>query len=259
MPDPAVNEVSTIYAKDYQPPVFVIEKTHLRFELSEGSTRVLSRLIISRQSDQKEQPLCLDGQDLKLCSIKIDGEELKESDFSVTDEKLIISNVPDAFILECITEVYPEKNTSLEGLYRSSGMYCTQCEAEGFRKITYYLDRPDVLSEFETTIVAEKNSFPVMLSNGNCISDEIVDGQRIVVWHDPFKKPCYLFALVAGDLKYIQDTFITMSGREVVIQIYVEEKDLNVYYACSVAIYEHTNILLPHYDTGKCVISKTII
>ncbi len=222
-----MQEVNTIYAKDYQKPDFLIQKTQLTFELSEGITRVTSRINFYRQSKDKTKPLSLHGQELKLISVKVDGEELDDSAFTVDEEQLLIPLVPDSFVLECVTEIYPEKNTSLEGLYRSNGMYCTQCEAEGFRKITYYLDRPDVLSEFETSIVADKDSFPVMLSNGNCISDEIVDGKRVVAWHDPFKKPCYLFALVAGDLKFIEDTFITMSGREVVIRIFVEEKDLN--------------------------------
>ena len=222
-----MQEVRTTYAKDYQQPAFVVQKTRLRFELAKGVTRVTSHIQFCRQIQGEKQPLSLHGQELKLISVKINGEELDDSKYKITDEQLIIADVPDEFTMECVTDIYPEENTSLEGLYQSNGMYCTQCEAEGFRKITYYLDRPDVLSEFETTIVADKDSFPVMLSNGNCISDEIVGDKRVVVWHDPFKKPCYLFALVAGDLQYIEDSFVTISGREVVIRIFVEEKDLN--------------------------------
>jgi aminopeptidase N len=224
-----MQEQTIIYAKDYQEPAYFIDKTFLRFELSDDVTHVYSQLVMRRNSNFPQDPLQLDGQDVELLSLKLNGEEINKKFYQVESEGLVIQNdvLPDTFELQCKTAISPEKNTSLEGLYRSRGMYCTQCEAEGFRKITYYLDRPDVMSEFEVTIVAEKNSFPVMLSNGNCISDFIDGSLRTVVWHDPFKKPCYLFALVAGDLSCVEDTFITCSKKQVSLKIYVEEKDLD--------------------------------
>ncbi len=220
---------NTIYAKDYQQPAFYIDQTFLTFELHEGTTVVSSRLMMRKNPAFSVGELILDGQDLELRSIKIDGVEIKKSLYQINSENIIITlgQVGDNFVLECVTAIHPEKNTSLEGLYRSRGMYCTQCEAEGFRKITYYLDRPDVMSEFHVTLVAEKNSFAVMLSNGNCISDIIENNLRVVTWHDPFKKPCYLFALVAGNLACLEDKFVTHTGRDVSLKIFVETKDLD--------------------------------
>jgi aminopeptidase N len=153
---------------------------------------------------------------------------LDSADYRLDAESLTLADVPDAFSLQVVTRLQPQLNTSLEGLYKSRTMYCTQCEAEGFRKITYYLDRPDVMSEFVTTIVADKNNYPVLLSNGNLIEEgELENGRHFARWHDPFKKPAYLFALVAGDLEFIQDTFITRPGREISLRIFVEEKDLD--------------------------------
>ncbi|CAA0108984.1 Aminopeptidase N [BD1-7 clade bacterium] len=216
-----------IFAKDYRAPDFHIEKTELRFELAGDATRVTSRLTIARSATGEKRPLVLNGQDQSLVQVSVDDVILGSDAYSVDDDFLTIHQVPDAFVLECVTDIEPEKNTSLEGLYRSNGMYCTQCEAEGFRKITYYLDRPDVLSEFVTHIWASEGQFPVMLSNGNCTRDVVEDGVRKVTWHDPFKKPCYLFALVAGDLESVDDSFVTESGREVALQIFVESKDLD--------------------------------
>lgn len=223
----AANLVTTTYLKDYTPPAYLIDKTFLAFSISEGATRVSSRLLMRRNPMAAAgQPLVLNGQDLQLLSIAIDDKPLSAADYQLGDETLTIASVPEAFTLRCETQIHPEKNTSLEGLYRSRTMYCTQCEAEGFRKITYYLDRPDVMSEFETTIIADAGSFSTMLSNGNCVADVEEGGKRKVTWHDPFPKPCYLFALVAGNLSCIEDHFVTCSGRDVTLQIFVEEKDL---------------------------------
>jgi aminopeptidase N len=224
-----MQDQKTIYAKDYQQPAFYIDKTFLSFALNDGITVVSSRLEMRRNPAFETDLLILDGQDLELRSIKIDGVEIPASSFLAGIESIVITLPPvkEHFTFECVTAIYPEKNTSLEGLYRSRGMFCTQCEAEGFRKITYYLDRPDVMSEFHVTLVAEKNSFPVMLSNGNCIADIIENDLRVVTWHDPFKKPCYLFALVAGDLACLEDVFVTQSGRKVALEIFVETKDLD--------------------------------
>jgi len=221
----------TIYAKDYRVPDYLIEKTDLHFTLGEDVTLVRSTLSIQRNSAVNSDgpcPLVLDGQELSLKILKLDGAELDQSAYQVNQDSLTIHDVPEQFILECLTEIKPQENTSLEGLYKSKTMFCTQCEAEGFRKITYYLDRPDVMSVYRTTIVAEKSRYPVLLSNGNNIEQgDNDDGTHWVTWEDPFKKPAYLFALVAGDLSHIEDHFTTMNQREVTLRIYVEEKDID--------------------------------
>ena len=221
----------TIYLKDYQPPVFVIEKTHLCFQLFEDKTLVRSRLVFSRNPHadvDASDELVLDGRDLHLEKLTLDGNVLDPSAYKVTEDSLVIPQVPDSFTLECETRIMPQDNTSLEGLYKSRVMFCTQCEPEGFRKITYYLDRPDVLSSFTTRIEADKTLYPVLLSNGNKIDcGELADGRHWVSWEDPFKKPSYLFALVAGNLKAVNDSFTTCSGRKVQLQIFVEDKDLD--------------------------------
>lgn len=226
----------TIYLKDYQAPAFLIDETELRFELGEESTRVLSRLTMRRNpiyADHSASPLILDGQEMVLERVAIDGETLDASEYSVDEDTLTIHALPKAvdengsvFILECITQIKPQDNTSLEGLYKSKKMFCTQCEAEGFRKITYYLDRPDVMSKFTTCVVADEARYPILLSNGNAIEKGKEEGGRhFVRWEDPFKKPCYLFALVAGDLVCVEDYFKTCTGRDITLQIFVEAKD----------------------------------
>lgn len=221
-----------IYLTDYVVPDFLIEKTDLIFELEENITTVTSTLELQRNPDSNTQnSLILMGQELDLVSIHVDGKLIDKNNYTVTDEALTIS-VPDQCVFECVTKIKPQENTSLEGLYKSSGMYCTQCEAEGFRKITYYLDRPDVMSVFTTTIIAEKTKYPILLSNGNLIDQSEVKSangemRHSVKWEDPFKKPAYLFALVAGDLQFIEDEFTTLSKRKVTLRIFVEEKDLD--------------------------------
>ncbi len=221
----------TIYLKDYQPPVFIIDETHLCFQLYEDKTLVSSRLVFRRNPQANAgapNELVLDGNDLVLEKVTLDGKVLDPSSYTVTQESLVIPQLPDSFTLECETRIMPQDNTSLEGLYKSRVMFCTQCEPEGFRKITYYLDRPDVLSSFTTRIEADRNLYPVLLSNGNKTdSGDLADGRHWVTWEDPFKKPSYLFALVAGNLKSVDDSFTTCSGRKVQLQIFVEEKDLD--------------------------------
>ena len=221
---------TSIYLKDYQVPEFLIDETVLEFDLDPKDTRVKARLHIRRnpKSEKKASPLVLDGQELRLLNIAIDGSTLSANDYWVSDESLTIYHVSDQFELETEVAISPSTNTSLEGLYKSRTMYCTQCEAEGFRKITYYLDRPDVLSEFTTTIRGDQKEFPVLLSNGNKVnSGKLSDERHFATWHDPFRKPAYLFALVAGDLECMHDSFTTCSGRTVDLHIYVEEKDLD--------------------------------
>jgi aminopeptidase N len=221
----------TIYLDDYKVSPFLIEKTDLVFDLGEDSTRVTASLNIARNpdSDQQDGTLVLHGSEgLDLQSVHIDGQLISTDDYSRDSDSLTINNLPDSCVV--ITEVLikPQLNTTMMGLYRSRTMYCTQCEAEGFRDITYYLDRPDVMSEFTTKVIADKDTYPVLLSNGNPTERGDFDGgKHFVTWHDPFKKPAYLFALVAGTLAVVEDSFTTISGRHVKLQIFVEEKDLD--------------------------------
>ena len=212
----------TIYLKDYQPAPFQIDELHLYFNLGEEETFVTSTLKM-RRIESDATSLKLDGQELELVSLKLDGNALATDRYKIEEESLTISALPDIFELEIQTLIKPQLNTSLEGLYKSSGNFCTQCEAEGFRKITYFYDRPDVMTFYTTTIEADKEKYPVLLCNGNPIGrGELDNGRHWVKWHDPFKKPCYLFALVAGQLECIEDSFTTMSSREVKLQIFVE-------------------------------------
>lgn len=226
----ASNQPQTTFLKDYRAPAYLIDKTELHVSLDEELTQVTSTLFLRRNPAMTEAvaQLVLDGSDMTLRSIAINGRELQAAEYQVDEEHLTLLNPPAEFVLVTLTEIKPQLNTSLEGLYKSRTMFCTQCEAEGFRKITYYLDRPDVMSEFTTTIVADKKRYPVLLSNGNLIEQGDSDnGRHFATWHDPFRKPCYLFALVAGDLAHIEDTFTTLSGRAVTLRIFVEPKDLD--------------------------------
>ncbi len=224
-------QAKTIHLKDYQAPNYLIDKTVLRIELNDDETLVTATLQIRRaQRDRqgRSNELILDGQELELRKISINNTELDPAGYRVTADSLIISLVPDKFELETVVAIEPQNNTSLEGLYKSSKMYCTQCEAEGFRKITYYLDRPDVMAEFTTTIEADLSRYPVLLSNGNPVDwGTLENGRHWATWHDPFKKPAYLFAMVAGDLACIEDSFTTMNGRDVALRIFVENKDVD--------------------------------
>lgn len=219
-----------IYLKDYKVPDFLIDATDLQFQLHEEYTEVFTCLQLRRNADagSATAALVLDGADLELLSLSLNEKTLTAEDYLIQGEQLTIKHVPDQFTLHCHTRIKPHLNTSLEGLYKSRKLFCTQCEAEGFRKITYYLDRPDVMSIFMTTIEADAKSYPVLLSNGNLIEQgQAENGRHWVRWQDPFKKPSYLFALVAGDLSSIEDKFLTQGGSEVTLRIYVEEKDID--------------------------------
>jgi aminopeptidase N len=216
---------NTIYLKDYAPYPFHIESIDLRFELEESRTRVTAR---SRWQRRAAGPLRLDGQELQLNAVRLDGKPLTAGDYQVDADTLVIAQVPDAFTLEIETIINPAGNTALEGLYVSGGNFCTQCEAEGFRKITYFPDRPDVMTVYTTTLIAEQSKFPVLLANGNLVAEgERDDGRHYATWHDPFPKPCYLFALVAGDLDCVTDSYTTRSGRTVALRLYVRSHDLD--------------------------------
>ena len=219
-----------IYLKDYQAPEYLIDETHLTFELFDDHSLVHAQLVMRRNPECGAglPPLVLDGQLLELQSIKLADVDLTEADYLLTDDSLTVHPKTDSFTLDTTVRIHPETNTALEGLYKSSGMFCTQCEAEGFRKITYYLDRPDVMSKFTTTVSGSKHDFPVLLSNGNLVAQGPGDdGRHWATWEDPFKKPAYLFALVAGDLWCIEDTFITMTDRKVTLRIFVEPENVD--------------------------------
>lgn len=219
---------STIFLKDYQPPVYLVEKVKLNFELHETKTVVTSVLSIQLNADnkQKNKSLILDGQCLDLISIKVDGKKASKEDYIFDDESLTIFKVAEKCDIEITTQINPVENKALEGLYLSSGMFCTQCEAQGFRRITYFPDRPDVMSTYEVTIVADKERFPILLSNGNLIDKGTnEEGMHWVTWQDPSLKPSYLFALVAGDLFVKEDIFTTMSGRKITLQVFVEHEN----------------------------------
>ncbi|OOY98182.1 aminopeptidase N [Solemya velum gill symbiont] len=216
-----------IHLSDYQPPAYLVDQVDLTFDLRNKGTKVKARLELRRNGEHND-PLLLDGEQLNTLSVAIDGNKLAESDFIMTSTQLRIDNVPDVFILETEVEIAPESNTALEGLYRSNDLFCTQCEAEGFRRITWYPDRPDVMALFRTSIEAERDMFPVLLSNGNPVSEEQLDnGRHRITWEDPFPKPSYLFALVAGNLALLEDRFTTMSGREVTLRIYSEPENID--------------------------------
>lgn len=225
------NQPQVIYLKDYQQPDYWIESTDLQFELGEESTLVTARINFHLNKDKNHAALpalILNGQDMVLVSVAIDGTELTADQYQLTDDSLTLRPATDGFTTTIVNRIKPQENSSLEGLYKSGGMFCTQCEAEGFRKITYYQDRPDVMASFTTTVIADKAKYPVLLSNGNAIERrDLDDGRHLVVWQDPFKKPAYLFALVAGTLEYVEDTFTTMSGREVTLRIFVEPHNIS--------------------------------
>ncbi|MGE9764327.1 aminopeptidase N [Pseudomonas sp. PDM20] len=219
-----------IYLKDYQAPEYLIDETNLTFELYEDHTLVHAQLVMRRNPERGDglPPLVLDGQQLELLSVAVDDQTLEAGQYQQDENHLTLQPTAKTFTVDSTVRIHPESNTALEGLYKSGKMFCTQCEAEGFRKITYYLDRPDVMSSFTTTLSAEQHQYPVLLSNGNPVASGSEEGGRHwATWQDPFKKPAYLFALVAGDLWCVEDQFTTMSEREVTLRIYVEPENID--------------------------------
>ena len=205
------------YRKDYTPPHYKLKKTELDFTLDPTNTIVKSRLEFTDVDTSK--PIVLQGEYMALKEVKIDGQILGENDYTLDDKQLVLKNTKSDFIFEATVVINPSENTRLMGLYVSKGMFCTQCEPEGFRSITYYPDHSDTMSKFTVTIHADRAKYPVLLSNGNKIKD---DGDT-VIWEDPFNKPSYLFALVAGDLDSLKDTYITRSGKKVDLHLYCEK------------------------------------
>ncbi len=218
-----------IHLSDYKPSNYDIETVDLCFNLDEHKTRVICKSFFRYQAGEKE--IFLNGNNLTLIDLKLNGAEYV---YELSEEGLLLKDLPDQFELEIETELNPTENKTLSGLYKSGDIFCTQCEAVGFRRITYYLDRPDVMATFKTKVIANKGTYPTLLSNGNPIEKgDLEDGRHYVLWEDPFPKPCYLFALVAGDLGLVTDEFTTMSGRKIALEIYCDKGNE---YKCSHAM-----------------------
>lgn len=217
----------TIYLRDYESPAFLVDEAALEIDILEASAEVKSSLQLHRNPAARPGPLRLDGVDLELLEIEVDGRPLLANEYQVDAESLTLFDAPDALRLTTRVRIDPFGNTSLEGLYKSGSIFCTQCEAEGFRKITWYPDRPDVLARFRTRISAPAETCPQLLSNGNCVDRGQAGDRHWAVWEDPFPKPAYLFAMVAGDLLHLDDEFVTASGRPVQLQIFTEPHNLD--------------------------------
>lgn len=225
MVEKSITQPKTTYLTDYQPPSYFIDEIQMDFDLDDEETIVKSVMYVRRNRHQEgSRDIRLNGEELILQELKLDGVMLDEKRFEVAKDSLLVRDVPDTFTLEIITKIFPQKNTALSGLYRSNHTFCTQCEAEGFRRITYFLDQPDVLAKFSVTIHANAKQYPYLLSNGNQAASGLEDnGRHWVKWEDPFKKPSYLFALVAGDFDLLEGEFITQSKRKINLHIYVEK------------------------------------
>ncbi|MFT6604600.1 MAG: aminopeptidase N, partial [Bacteriovoracaceae bacterium] len=214
----------TIYLKDYKKPDFTITEIYLEFDLHDTATKVLSKMKVEATGSAASSPLVLNGEQLVFKSAKIDGVLLKKERMEFTDDLLTIKDVPEKFTLEIENEINPEANKALDGLYKSGSIFCTQNEPEGFRRITYYIDRPDVMAKFTTKVIADKKLYPTLLSNGNPLErGDLEDGKHFVVWEDPFPKPSYLYALVAGDLGLVESSYTTMKNREILLQIFCDK------------------------------------
>ncbi|MEA3292323.1 MAG: M1 family aminopeptidase, partial [Pseudomonadota bacterium] len=214
------------YLKNYRPPAFTIPETELELWLDADETRIRTRHRIRRQP-HGEGPLQLHGESLQLDKVTLDGALLGPDDYTYDADGLTLPDVPDSFELVIKNRIQPRTNTSLSGLYHSAGMLCTQCEAEGFRRITFGLDRPDVLTGYSVTLYADARQYPVLLCNGNLVaSGELDGGRHWTKWRDPFPKPSYLFAIVAGDLARIEDCYTTLGGKNVRLCFYAAQRDI---------------------------------
>lgn len=223
-----MSDAATVYLTDYQPSAFLIEHCDLRVQLFEDHALVTTNLRLARNpAAQPDAELRLMGEGLTTLSLAIDGQSLAKDHYQLSATELWIQQCPDRFLLTSVVQIHPETNSAFEGLYLSKGMYCTQCEAQGFRRITWYLDRPDVLATFSCRIEADQQQFPVLLANGNKVAQGMVSEERhFVCWKDPHPKPCYLFAMVAGDLAEVRDQFVTAEGRTVALSIFVQANNL---------------------------------
>ncbi len=217
-----------VYLKDYAVPAYFVKNYKLNFDLYEEETIVTTIAEYYKNNKSDETELVLHGEDIELISIFLDEKELWEDDYIIKNNKLLLEIEKEDFSLKVITKIHPETNTTLMWLYKSWGKFCTQCETHGFRRMTYFQDRPDVMTLFSVRITADKEKYPVLLSNGNKIEEgNLEENRHFVVWEDPFKKPCYLFALVAGDLGVLEDSFTTMSGKEVALKIFTESHNIH--------------------------------
>jgi len=214
------------YRKDYQAPKFTIDTVNLVVELDKTNTRITNTMKIKRQGEHSDA-LVLDGEHIELEKVVLNDQALNTSDYTVTDSTLTIEVEQNEFTLTVVNTLNPSTNKALEGLYLAEGTFCTQCEAEGFRRITYYLDRPDVLATFTTKVIAPSAEYPHILANGNSVEHGEEEGKPFVTWHDPYPKPSYLFALVCGDFDLLEDTFVTREGREVALQLFVDKGNLD--------------------------------
>ncbi|WP_298723023.1 aminopeptidase N [uncultured Oceanisphaera sp.] len=213
------------YREDYQPPHYWIDTLDLDIQLHDSATEVVAISRV-RRNGEHDEPLVLDGEQLELLQVAVNGVDIAQ--YQQTENGLVLSQLPEAFVLTIKTRINPAGNTALEGLYKSGSAFCTQCEAQGFRRITYYLDRPDVLARFSTRITADAAAYPYLLSNGNRVDQgSLDDGRHWVQWQDPFPKPAYLFALVAGDFDVLRDSYTTLSGRNVALEIFVDKGNLH--------------------------------
>lgn len=228
MPEQASTVSQTIYRDAYVAPGFWVDRVEMGFDLHAKRTHVATRLVMRRNHDSAEKKLVLFGDDIKLLQLRMNGVNLKKSAYTLSPQQLIIMDAPDDVVLEIETAIAADKNTTMSGLYVSNGNFFTQCEAEGFRKITYFPDRPDVMASYTVMLRADKKEFPVLLSNGNLIEQgDLGDGRHYAKWEDPFKKPSYLFALVAGKLVCQEEKFKLKSGRKVLLQVWVEDGNLD--------------------------------
>src|SRR5690606_25425138 len=219
-------EPKIIRLEDYKPAPFVIDSVDLTADIFDSHTLITSKMVIER-SEKNERTLELNGENIEFLSVKLNGKELSDN-VEVTQDKLILKNIDqDKFELEIQNKIFPSENKSMEGFYQSGDQLCSQCEAEGFRKITYFLDRPDVMARYRTRMIADKKKYPFLLSNGNRVeSGDLSDGRHWMTWEDPFRKPSYLFAMVAGEFDVAKDTFTTRSGRKIALEIYVDKGNL---------------------------------
>ena len=220
---------NAVYREEYTPFAWELNQVKLRFDIGQDGTHVASELHLNRNpAAESGSDIRLDGQQMELLSVAMNGRNLTADEYSRDEDRLIIQQAPDACILNIEVLIKPHENTALEGLYPSGDFLLTQCEAEGFRKITYFPDRPDVMARFDVTLSADRARYPVLLSNGNVVDSGMAEGGRHWVrWVDPFAKPSYLFALVAGDLAHLEDHFITRSGRDVILRVYVEHENID--------------------------------
>lgn len=218
-----------IYLKDYKEPAYWVDQIDLKIDLGDEETLVTNRMSLRRNDGglaASAERIDLNGVDQNIQSLHVNGKSLSPDEYEISGEVLRLPAGDERYEIEVVTKIRPQDNKSLEGLYMSHGMFCTQCEAEGFRKITYFPDRPDIMSAYRTTITADKAKYPVLLSNGNLIEEgELEGGRHFAVWEDPHRKPSYLFAMVAGDLAVIEDRHVTASGRDVTLRIFVEHGD----------------------------------